>query len=122
MSRVEIIQQQGALVQVTNPDGARVEVQCTPSARVEVTTEGPQGPQGLPGAPDHIQVVFPVASGQSAFPLDYSPPLPDRTRFWVNGQRFGPPDIIVTGAMLTWNAPFTLSPNDTVEITYPSQG
>lgn len=122
MSTVEVIQQPAATVELVMAGGAVVEVECAAPAVVEIASVGTQGIKGLAGVPDHIQVVANVASGQSAFLLDYVPPNAARTRFWVNGQRFGPPDITVVADLLTWHQPFTLEPTDTVEITYPSQG
>lgn len=122
MSTVEVIQQPAAVVELRMAGGAIVDVQCAAPAVVELVPVGTQGIQGLDGVPEHIQVVANVASGQSAFTLDYAPPNPARTRFWVNGQRFRPPDISIAVDMLTWHQPFTLSPDDVVEITYPNQG
>lgn len=103
-------------VEVFSVDGTVVDLATNAPVVVEVMSTGVQGPAG---ASDNIFVPSSVQSGQTDFILPIAPGQPDRVRMWVNGQRFGPPSIAVLGDTVTWAQPFTLSPTDTVEFTYP---
>lgn len=77
------------------------------------------GGGGAVGRTDQVDVINPVADGQVQFLLSRAPLSAASVRMIINGTRYRPPDFTVDGQAVTWGSPFSLTPNDEIEFTYP---
>lgn len=78
---------------------------------------------GPPGAsvpaPGGLYYAFTgIVNGQNTFTLPQSPQVASSVFLYINGTRYGNPDISVSGPIITWNHLFTILSTDDVEATY----
>lgn len=90
--------------------------QAAPEAIAAVI--GPPGMPGLPGNAKPQSEFFTPTDGQNSFTISAAIPVVADVRLIVNGVSYSAPDISITGQVLTWSQPFTITSDDLVEISF----